>query len=195
MTRAGWSVPLTSSSTETHQQKHLPFGQSQMLCKKLNLNFIGVKHNERSSPTTKRGACGRYIFFSVFLVFLPSTGRPHICPLHTLVCNRQPWDHSCPNAELVQWQRIQSLHELGFCITWKCSCQEQVHHYCTVKSIALPQQCRFVVFQSGLWATDSVNFTPHVLTKLVRDRRIFFILIFQDGKEYKFWTFHRFVQS
>ena len=29
---------------------------------------------------------------------------------------------------IVQSQRIRRSHELGFCITWKCSCQEQVHH-------------------------------------------------------------------
>ena len=43
---------------------------------------------------------------------------------------------------IVQSQRIRRSHELGFCITWKCSCQEQVHRCCTVKLPARLYQSR-----------------------------------------------------
>ena len=112
--------------------------------------WLVEKHDERelkpNSIQRSMTAWGQATFTHLpAIVFFPSW--------KVLACNCQQWIHSFPDAlvegvtspalgPIVQSQRIRRSHELGFCITWKCSCQEQVHRCCTVKLPARLYQSR-----------------------------------------------------
>jgi hypothetical protein len=113
------SLSPSSSSTETHQLKMLPFGQSHAHLE-IEISFIrGSSVRAQVQQTSEEG--------SMWI------GATHTCPLtHLLIHQCQQWIHSFPNAHVGSgtWQAItngiirvkknQSLHLLGFFSNSKC---------------------------------------------------------------------------